>query len=227
MRVENMAGIDTYRTKAGQLSYRVRIRRNGSAPQVKTFTKLSDAKRWAQTQEGVVLAGLTVPTVDSKKPQPTLGKAFERYSEEILLYKRPSTQRSQRYQIKRLQRLLGATTLLVDISPARIRALCEQLKQAGASPATVVRYLALLSHLYSVAIREWEMLDNNPCRLITKPREPRGRERYLSQEEIQRLLVAAKKSRNKRLYLIVLLANSTGARLGELLSLCHRDIDLT
>jgi integrase len=82
---------------------------------------------------------------------------------------------------------------------------------------TVVRNLALLSHVFTVGIREWEWVTSNPVRLVTKPREPRGRERYLSPDEIQRLLLACKRSRSQHLHLIVLLALSSGARQGEIL----------
>jgi integrase len=100
------------------------------------------------------------------------------------------------------------------------------LEKTGASPATIVRYLALLSHLFTIAIRDWEWVSTNPVKLVTKPKEPKGRERYLSQEEIQQLLEACKQSRNRVLYTIVFCAISTGARLGELLSLSCQDMDL-
>jgi integrase len=216
-----MASLDTYRTKAGQLSYRVRIRRNGSS-HTKIFSTRAEAKRWAEIQEGRVVAGiLDLPT---HTPTHTLGEAFERYSHEILPQKKPSTRRPQQYQITRLLMLLGSNTRLVSITPARLRSLCAQLRADGAAPATVVRYLALMSHLFTVAIKEWEWIESNPVRLITKPKEPRGRTRYLSHEEVERLLHACEQSRNRQLRLIVLLAISSGARLGELLSLRFRDV---
>ena len=44
-------------------------------------------------------------------------------------------------------------------------------------------------------------------------------EGFLSSDKIQRLLTACEKSRNPHLYLLVLLAISTGARYGEVLNL--------
>ena len=66
----------------------------------------------------------------------------------------------------------------------------------------------------------------NPVRKITKPREPRGRVRFLSDEERHQLLEACQASRNPYLYTIVVLALATGARRGELLGLCWPDVDL-
>jgi integrase len=94
------------------------------------------------------------------------------------------------------------------------------------SGATVKRWLAVLSHCFTIAVREWQWCDDNPVRKITKPKEPHGRARFLSDEERQRLLESCKVSRNPYLYTIVVLALSTGARRGELLSLHCSDVDL-
>ena len=56
-------------------------------------------------------------------------------------------------------------------------------------------------------------------RKVAKLKEPRGRVRFLSDEERQRLLDACTTSKNKSLYTIVVLALATGGRRQELLSL--------
>ena len=214
-----MASVDVYHTRQGKM-FRAKVRRNGQT-HTQVFATRSEAKDWAKAQEGLLLAGMATPLV--KKASYTLGEAFDRYREEVLPYKKYNTRRPQSYQIPRLLAFFGKTTPLSDITSARIRAFLLSLKEEGIAPATQVRYLALLSHLFAVAMKEWEWMNTNPCRLITKPREPKGRERYLSQEEIQRLLLACQQSRNPHLHLIVLLAVSTGARSGEVLNLRWAD----
>ena len=94
------------------------------------------------------------------------------------------------------------------------------------SSATTVRYLAALSHVYSVATREWEWVTDNPILKIKKPKEPKGRVRFLSDDERDRLLKACKESDNPILYPVVVLALSTGARKMEIMNLAWEDVDL-
>jgi len=96
----------------------------------------------------------------------------------------------------------------------------------GLAPATVVRYLAVLSHLYTVASSEWEWLENNPVRRVRRPKLPRGRVRFLEKDELSALLRACHQSEHPCLYPIVVLAVSTGMRKGEMLGLRWQDVDL-
>jgi len=87
-------------------------------------------------------------------------------------------------------------------------------------------YLSALSHAFCIAVREWGWLEDSPTRKVRKPKQPRGRVRFLNDEERQRLLAACQASLSPYLYTVVMLALATGARRGELLSLCWPDVDL-
>jgi len=63
-------------------------------------------------------------------------------------------------------------------------------------------------------------------RKISKLKEPRGRVRFLSDEEREALLAACQNSFYPQIYLIVVLALSTGARKSEILKLRWPDIDM-
>ena len=52
-----MATIDRRMDKDGKYVYRTRVRRKGYAPQVATFRKLTDAKKWASVTEAAMLEG--------------------------------------------------------------------------------------------------------------------------------------------------------------------------
>jgi len=99
----------------------------------------------------------------------------------------------------------------------------ERRKRSG---ATVNRYLAALSHMFSIAQKEWNIVDLNPVRSVAKRKESRGRVRFLSDAELERLLEACAKSAWHPLRALVLLAVSTGGRRGELIGLKWSDVDL-
>jgi len=98
--------------------------------------------------------------------------------------------------------------------------------EEGLSNATVNRYLSVLSKAFSNAVTEWHLLQDNPLRRVSKRKKPSGRVRYLSDAERSRLLEACRISERKDLYLLVLIALTTGMRRGELLGMRWQDVDL-
>jgi len=87
------------------------------------------------------------------------------------------------------------------------------------SPATINKYLTVLTRVLSLAVKEWRLMDRNPAADISKKKEPRGRVRFLTDAEREALLEACAASDWKALHTLVLLAISTGARRGELVNL--------
>jgi integrase len=132
--------------------------------------------------------------------------------------------RDQAKQLAWWRAELGTRTL-ADVTPAVIAEARDKLARgvtvrgAPRSPSTAVRYLAALSHAFAVAVKEWGWLEDSPLRKVAKPKEPRGRVRYLGDEERARLLEECRKSDSPDLYCAVVLALSTGGRRMEILSL--------
>jgi len=91
-------------------------------------------------------------------------------------------------------------------------------------PATINRLTATLRHLFNMAIR-WGYLENNPCAGIKALPENNKRLRFLSEEEIDRLLMACKEFDRGYLTDVVTMALHTGMRRGEVLNLEWSDID--
>jgi integrase len=90
--------------------------------------------------------------------------------------------------------------------------------------ATINRYVAAISVVFSYACREYG-LHINPVRKIPSLPENNKRTRFLSEAERTRLFRSCRASKWDKLYLIVLLAITTGARKGELTKLRWNDID--
>jgi integrase len=179
--------------------------------------------------EGAVQEGRHFATAEAKRH--TLADLIDRYLADVLPDKRASTIPSQKRQLCWWKAKLGHYAL-ADITPALIAEHRDTLRRGTTkrhtrrANATVKRYLAVLSHAFTMAVEEWHWCDDNPVFKVGKPKEPRGRVRYLCDDERQSLLAACQVSRNPYLYTVVMLALATGARRGELLSLCWPDVDL-
>ncbi len=224
-----MANIESRAADDGSLSYRVKVRLKGQKTATATFARLTDAKRWAQSTEAAIREGRYFKTAEAKRH--TLADLVDRYVCEVLPHK-PKNSANTDHQLAWWKEKLGNYTL-DEVTAARIvqcrTALLATTTRRGRpmAPATVVRYLAALSHALSIAVTDWEWLEDSPMRNVTKPREPRGRERFLSDEERTDLLTACKESTSTFLYPVVVLAVSTGMRSGEMMTLRWPQVDLT
>ena len=69
-------------------------------------------------------------------------------------------------------------------------------------------------------------MESNPLQRVKRLKEPAGRVRFLDDDERGRLLSAVKATDYPHLYVITLIALTTGARRGEIFNLRWRDIDL-
>lgn len=220
-----MASIEKRIAKNGAVSYRVKIRTRGQLPESSTFRRLTDAKRWAKQTEGAIVEGRHFKNAEGKRH--TLGELIDRYLEEVLPNKRPNTIRSQSQQLRWWKDHLG-DRMLAEITPALVAEYRDKLTRGNGrarGPASVRRYLAALSHVFTVAVKEWGWLEDNPLTKVSKPKEPRGRVRFLSDDERARLLQACRESSNPDLYTAVVLALSTAARRMEIWGLRWSQVD--
>lgn len=162
-----------------------------------------------------------------------MGEAIDRYRTEVLPLKRGNA-KNTKAQLEYWKSHIGDLPLAA-VTPALLVQHRDALltnpfkigkKTKKRSGATVVRYLAALSHLFTVAMKEWQWVYDNPVRKISKPKESPGRIRFLSDEERERLVAACEESSSAYLYPIVIIALSTGMRLGEIRNLRWSDVDL-
>ena len=226
-----MAVIEKRANPSGDIVYRVKVRLKGCPPQTATFSRITDAKKWAQDTESAIRDGRHFKNTQAKRH--TLGDLIDRYVRDVLPNKtsNQATIRVQGYQLKWWKSQIGHY-VLADVTPALLAEYRDKLASKGvraggkSSPSTVIRYMAALSHAFTIAVKEWGWLDDSPMRKVSKPKEPRGRVRFLSDEERKALLEACKESNTSYLYPLVVLALSTGMRLGEILRITWPDINL-
>ena len=211
------------------MSYRVKVRLRGRPTQTATFDRLTDAKRWIQNTESAIREGRNFKTNEAKKH--TAKDLINRYIKEILPQK-PKSIIAQGGQLNWWKESIGSF-LLSDITPAliseyRSKLALERNEHRGVkkSDATINRYCSALSHSFTVATKEFGWMEENQMLKIKKLKEPRGRVRFLSDEEREKLLQICKESQSPFLYILVVLAIGTGARKMELLALKWEDVDL-
>ena len=225
-----MATFEERITSNGTKSFRARIRLKGQPAVSATFSRKTDAKEWARSTESSIKEGRYFKTAEAKRH--TLRELIDRYLDEVLPDK-PKSIKDQSMQLKWWRSQLG-DYLLADMSASVLMEKRNLLRQepitkgnqkTKRSNATVNRYMAALSHVFSVAVQEWEWMEDSPIKKIKRLKEERGRTRSLSDKERDRLLDTCREYENESLYLIVVLALSTGARQGEILNLRWNNVD--
>ncbi len=161
----------------------------------------------------------------SQQPMPTVAEVFALYQAEYLPAKAPTPRYQQGRMLLAMAPDFGALPLDA-LTPAWLRGWRETL-QRRYSPGTVRYYMATLSTVLTMAVRDYEWLPDNPLHKVKKPPEPPSRVRFLTIEERQSLVAACQQSRTPALYILVMLALGTGARKRELLHLRWREVDFT
>ncbi len=201
---------------ATSISYRVFIRRKG----IKTITKTFPSKRLA-SQFVLKLEG------DSQLLLAFGGKSskitFKELSVDYLLngFKGKDVI-DQKSKLNYWNKLIGKKELIY-VTKSDISNGLHKLPSTLTN-ATINRYKAAISVIFSYACREYD-LPENPVRKIPSLPENNERTRFLSEAERTILFKACRASKWDKLYLIVLLAITTGARKGELTKLRWNDID--
>ena len=222
-----MATIET-RNSCSKTSYRARVRIKGYPQVTASFARKTDAKRWAAGIEADIHSGRYFPETNY-----TLSDAIKRYFDQHLPQLKDAAKRSQHLgwwddQIGHMR--------LSDVKSDTISK-CRSVLQTQPSTfgrhqgrlrsnATVNRYVASLSAMFTLAVNEWEWVEKNPCTKLKKLREESGRTRFLTQDELSALLESCtKEADHPELEVIVLIAVTTGMRRGEILNLRQSDID--
>lgn len=225
--------------KRGPYQWAVQIRRKGYPPQNKTFTTKAEADAWAAMTESEMARGVWISRGEAEDT--TLKEALDRYENEILPGKKgaePERSVIRTWRALKLAKRALASIRSTDVAAARD----EWLKLY--KPATVLRRLAVLSHLFSIARKEWGMESlSNPVELVRKPQANNARTRRIAdveqtigessdeadhgrganEGELERIVAA---TGSTLLPSIIWLAVETAMRRGEIVDLRWEHVDL-
>ncbi|MBU2838774.1 site-specific integrase [Acidithiobacillus thiooxidans] len=208
-----------YDDQGEHTGWQVRITRAGFSQQNKMFRTRREAETWAATVESQMLRGswLDMSEADST----TLADALDRYGKEVSSQKKSG--KIELYRIGDLKTDKIANLHLSKIRGADLSEYRDRRLAAGLSASSVRLELAIISNLYTVAIKEWRMEGlRNPVLSVKKPSPDKSRDRRLSSDEEKKLLAECAPP----LKAIVLFALETGMRRGEIRKLLWKDVDL-
>lgn len=205
--------------KKGDYQWHIQVRKKGYPTQTRTFTTKADAERWGKETEIAIERGLFFDRTVAERT--TLSSLIARYREEIL------PEKSGKHiapSLRQLDAVFGKyavsginSEMIADHRNARLKTV---------SASTIRKEINLLSRLFDLAGKEWGIpVAVNPCAMVSRPAEPKGRDRRLDEGEEAALLLACRQS-SIELEVIVRVALETGARLGELLKLNWKDVNL-
>jgi integrase len=99
-----------------------------------------------------------------------------------------------------------------------------ELLVEGLAPATANHHVKLIRRMLNLAV-DWEMIEKNPVSRVSMLAEMNQKKRYLSEEELVRLVQVLKTDSCRSVCLIIFYLLSTGARLNEVLSATWDQVD--
>lgn len=205
-----------YRTQAG----RERRFTIGSWPDWKTAAARIEA---AELKKRIDLGADPLASIEAEREAPTVADLCKRYEESHLPKKRPASQRDDRANLRNYVLPELRHRKAAEVSFSDIDGLHRKITKGG-KPITANRVAALISKMFSLAIR-WGWRADNPVKGIERNQENK-RTRYLTGDELARLTVALAEHDDQQAANIVRLLLLTGARRGEVLAMRWDHLDL-
>jgi integrase len=158
----------------------------------------------------------------ARQAAPRMRDLCERYEREHLPTKRESSAAEDRRLIRQYVLAKMPNKKVADVTREQIAEWHRSLKD---KPFSANRLLALLSKMFSLAVDEWKMRPDNPCKGI--PRFPEeSRETFLSQAEIARLSDTLASWPDQTVAAAIRFLLLTGARRGEVMNATWNQFDL-
>jgi len=187
-----------------------------------TFDASIDAEAWLAMVRARIAAGAwRSPAADAEAEADrlTVGQYAEDWLEQRDL--RPTTRRIYRHALDRYILPTFASMPLEEVNPTRVsRWDATVRRQTG--PTQAAHAYSLLSTIFNAAVRS-DLVDKNPCRVPGAGTVRRASvATVLEPHELSALAAAAPDD----LRALILLAGWCGLRLGELLELRRRDVDV-
>ena len=207
-----------FRKRSG--AWQVVVKKKGFERISRTFDTKAEAEAWAKVTESEMVRGVFVSRIEAENT--TLSEALDRYEREISSKKKGVRQEIARIRIWKTHSV--AKRFLASIRGSDMASYRDERLKSGYSTNSIRLELAIISHLFEIARKEWGMEGiGNPVKSIRLPTKPQGRDRRLLPKELEKIIAA---SGSPVLPDIVSLALETGMRQGELAGMTWDMVDL-
>jgi integrase len=193
----------------------------GSFPDWSVTGAREEARRLKRLIDG---GGDPLAEIEAERGAATVDDLIERFFDEHVSRKRPHTQYDYRVAVERHIRPALGRMKVAEVAWSDVDALHRKITKAG-SPVQANRTVAVVSKMFSLAIR-WKMRADNPAKGIERNPEQK-RKRYATAAELKRLTDALDAHEDQQAADIFRLCLLTGCRVGEAMSARFDGIDLT
>ena len=194
--------------------YQAQVRRHGYPQATKTFTSITEAKKWVKATEIDMERQQFSPKISM-----TVREMLEKY-EQICLPTHKGADTSEKYRVKMLKNYFGVMPL-DQLTPAHL-ARYRDARLKTVQSITVQRDFTVLRSAITTAMIEWDIpLKQNPVSRIRFRKVDKPRVRVMSDDEEIRLLEHA----SPMLGRMIVVAVESAMRLGEICNIRKRDIN--
>ena len=161
--------------------------------------------------------------IDKRKQTPTFKEFVEdQYIPYVKVYKR-SWELDDKILARHIMPL-WKNAKISEINRDDIQHFQSGLVSAGYMPGSVNRTMALVKYIFSLA-EKWEVIDKNPARGVSKLADNNHKERFLTPEETEKLLIELKKCLSSVVPDLIEFLILTGARKSEASNAKWEDVD--
>lgn len=166
-------------------AYRIEVMFNGERYSC-TRDTAKECEQWAAMKLLELKAGIATTPKD-QKPNFSFRELFEQYYRNVGKHKRSSRQINE--QFSTFDKKFGELSYknIHDITPKDLTD-WRNKRSTQVSAGTVLKEMSLFSAVFSYAQKELFLIEQNPFFMVSKPKQPKARDRRITDDEINLLL---------------------------------------